>query len=167
MKIAIDSNIFLNLMFEEPGWDNCGRLLDSVHSHQHEAVISSIQLSEMYTPFERAKDPASRERLCETIKKAGVKVRDVDEETAALSSRIRGTERTPKGRWLALADSIVLATAQIEGSEILYTLDLDFLKVTGPVNVAAPGMSLEEWGKVYGPKKNSRSKTKNSMKSVC
>jgi len=54
--------------------------------------------------------------------------------------------KTPerKGKWISLADSILLATAEVEGAEVFYTLDPDFLSVER-IKVSAPGMPLEEW----------------------
>ena len=156
MSILIDSNIFLRLAFEEPGWEHCGKLLDSVYSGEHVAIISAIQLSELYTPFERANDDEAKEKLATEIKKLRIKVRVVDEEISRLSAQIRAKEKTPNGHWLALADSIILATALQEEASTLYTLDTDFSRIKGRVKITAPGMPIEEWGKTYGYKKRMR-----------
>ena len=150
MSIAIDTNVFLRIAFEEPGWEFCGRLLDSVYTGEQEALISAIQLSELYTPFERANDKEAKEKLSTEIKKSRIKIRAVDEEIALLSAHIRATEKTPNGNWLALADSIILATALSEEVVALYTLDVDFSRVKGRIKVSAPGMSIEDWEKKYG-----------------
>lgn len=150
MSAVIDSNVFLRLVFEEPGWEECGRLLDAVYAGTQQAVISAIQFSELYTPFERANDGATRRKLANEITKSRIKVRSVDRKVAELSARLRVTEKTPRGSWLALADSIILATALIEKAETLYTLDVDFSNVTAHIKIAAPGMSIQEWDRLYG-----------------
>jgi hypothetical protein len=52
--------------------------------------------------------------------------------------------KTPEGRWISLADSILLATAEVEGAEVFFTLDPDFLSVER-IKVSAPILPLEEW----------------------
>ncbi len=150
MSDVIDSNVFLRLVFEEPGWEECGRLLDAVYSGEREAIISAIQFSELYTPFERANDKEAREKLANEIAKSKIRVRSVDRQVAELSAHIRATEKTPRGSRLAFADSIILATALIEQADTLYTLDVDFSRVTGRVKITAPGMSIQEWDRMYG-----------------
>lgn len=155
--MVIDTNIFLRLAFEEPGWENCGKLLDSVYSREREAIISSIQISELYTPFERANDTDARDKLAAEIKKSKIKIKVVDQEIAALSAHIRATEKTPNGNWLALADSIILATALVEEQvDTFYTLDPDFSRVKVRVKITAPEMSIEEWEKMYRYQKKIR-----------
>lgn len=150
MSAVIDSNIFLRVAFEEAGWEHCGRLLDSIFSGEKEAFISSIQLSELYTPFERANDKSAKEKLASEIRKMGIRIRDVDEEIAVLSAQIRATEKTSEGKWLALADSVILATSLILNVETFYTLDMDFSLVKRDISITAPGMSLHDWAKTFG-----------------
>ena len=148
--------MFLRLAFEEAGWEHCGKLLDSVYSAEQSAVISAIQISELYTPFARANDNEGKEELAAEIEKLRIKIRVVDEEIARMSARIRATQKTPQGDWLAMADSIILATALKEGVDTFYTLDNDFSKVRERVKITAPGMSVEEWQKAYGYEKIKR-----------
>jgi len=151
--------VFLRLAFEEAGWEHCGKLLDSVYSREQNAVISAIQISELYTPFARASDNEGKEKLAAEIEKLRIKVRVVDEEIARMSSSIRAAQKTPRGGSLALADSIILATALKEGVDVFYTLDDDFSKVREHVKIMAPGaMSVEEWQKAYGYEKTERRK---------
>jgi predicted nucleic acid-binding protein len=164
LNIAIDTNIFLSIAFEEPGWEYCGRLLNSVFIGEQNAMISAIQLSELYTPFERTGDESAKEKMANEIKKSRIKIVAVDEEIASLSARIRATEKTPAGDWLALADSIILGTALREKATILYSLDLDFSIVKGQVKITAPGMSLEEWNEKFGVQR--KLKVKSSAKKV-
>jgi len=156
--IAIDSNVFLRLVFEETGWEHCGKLLDSVYAGEHDAVISAIQISELYTPFERAKDDEVKQKIAEEIEKSRIRIRVVDEEIGKISARIRSTQRTPLGDWLALADSIILATALKEEVETFYTLDSDFLRVKEKIKIAAPDMPIEEWARIYGYQKKRKMK---------
>jgi predicted nucleic acid-binding protein len=153
LSIAIDSNIFLNIAFEEPGWEHCGRLLDSVFFGEQNAIISVIQLSELYTPFERASDGQAKEKLSKEIKRSRIRIVSVDEEIASLSAHIRASEKTPSGDWLALADSIILATGLREKAVTLYSLDLDFSKVKRQIKITAPGMTLEQWDERFGQHK--------------
>jgi hypothetical protein len=44
-----------------------------------------------------------------------------------------------------------LATAEVEGAEVFYTLDPDFLSVER-IKVSAPYMSLEEWVRKFQTK---------------
>ena len=154
MSIMIDTNIFLRLVFQEEGWERCGKLLDSVYSGRQEAIISAIQISELYTPFERAHDMETRDKISSEIKKSKIRIKKVDVEIAELSARIRATEKTPGGNFLALADSIILATALRERVETLYTLDMDYSKVKSKVNISAPEMSIEEWHRTYSAKQD-------------
>lgn len=147
--MLIDTNIFLRLAFEEPGWEQCGDLLDTIHSGKEDGVISALQLSELYTPFERTKDYNAKVAMKTEIEKLKLKVRSVDAEIAELSSEIRAIEKTPQGNWFPLADSIILATAIVENVETLFTIDTDFSK-TKRVRISAPGMSIETWIKRYG-----------------
>jgi predicted nucleic acid-binding protein len=150
LSISIDSNVFLRLAFEEAGWEHCGKLLDSIYSGEQDAVISAIQISELYTPFERANDNEAKEKLGAETEKSRIKIRVVDEEIARLSANIRASQKTPRGSWLALADSIILATALKEEVDTFYMLDVDFSKVKSPVKISAPYMSVEEWHRKYG-----------------
>ena len=63
MLTLIDTNVFLCLAFQDPGWEHCGRLLDEVYFGRVKCVISAIQLSELYIPFKRAGDLKGLERL--------------------------------------------------------------------------------------------------------
>lgn len=83
------------------------------------------------------------------IRKLQPKIRNVDWEIAETAAKLRSTIRTPEGRWLALADSIILATAIVEEAEGLYTIDTDFAKVD-QIRVRAPQMELKEWIERYG-----------------
>ena len=148
--LLIDTTVFLRLAFEEPGWERCGELIDSVYSREQECFISAIQISELFTPFERNNDTEAREKLDAEIEKSRIKVVPVDDEIAKISAHIRSTEKTPKGKWLALADSIILATALREEVSTLYTLDMDYARIKSRVKIVAPNMSLEAWNKTYG-----------------
>lgn len=155
MLTLIDTNVFLCLAFQDPGWEHCGRLLDEVYFGRVKCVISAIQLSELYTPFKRAGDLKGLERLKRELAKLKLKVRLVDEAVATLSSEYRSTIRTPEGRWLSLGDSIVLATARLENVDVLYTIDVDFYNVK-VLEVKAPDMSLEEWVRRFGTARQKR-----------
>ncbi|RLF02813.1 MAG: hypothetical protein DRJ59_02575 [Thermoprotei archaeon] len=149
MLALIDTNIFLCLAFQDPGWEHCGELLDEVYFGKIKCVISSIQLSELYTPFMRAGGIKGLKKMEKELIKLRVKVRAVDESVAILSSKYRSTIKAPENRWLPLADSIILATAKLERVDVLYTIDIDFYNVR-EVKVSAPGMSLEEWIRRFG-----------------
>lgn len=86
------------------------------------------------------------------IAKLQPKVRNVDEEIAEKAAEYRSTIRTFNGRWLALADSIILATSILEGAETLYTIDLNFANVK-EIKVKAPEMELKDWIKQYRSEK--------------
>jgi len=144
----IDTGIFLCLAFEDPGHQHCGRLLDKAFKGDITPLLSSIQLTELYTPFLRAEDTTGLQKMKHEIAKLQPKVRSVDEEIAEKAAEYRSTIRTPNGRWLALADSIILATSILEGSETLYTIDLNFANVK-EIKVEAPEMELKDWIKQY------------------
>jgi len=155
MHVLIDTNVFLCLAFEDPGWEYCGKLLDDVYFGKIKCVISSIQLSELYTPFMRAGDEEGLKKLKEELKRLRIKIRVVDKDVAFLSSKYRSKIKTPENRWLPLADSIILATAKLENVDVLYTLDTDFYNVK-EVEVSAPFMSLKEWIRKFGTKQQKR-----------
>lgn len=79
------------------------------------------------------------------------KIRNVDKEIAEKAAEYRSAIRTLDGKWLALADSIILATSILEEAEILYTIDTNFTNVKD-VKVKAPEMELKDWIKQYGSK---------------
>ena len=148
----IDTGIFLCLAFEDPGHQHCGRLLDKAFKGDITPLLSSIQLTELYTPFLRAEDTTGLQKMKHEIAKLQPKVRSVDEEIAEKAAEYRSTIRTPNGRWLALADSIILATSILEGAETLYTIDLNFANVK-EIKVEAPEMELKDWIKQYRSKR--------------
>ncbi len=86
------------------------------------------------------------------ITKLGLRIRSVDTEIAGKAAEYRSTIQTPDGKWLALADSIILATSILEGAEIFYTIDTDFANVR-EIKVKAPEMELKDWVKQYESKK--------------
>jgi predicted nucleic acid-binding protein len=147
----IDTNVFLTFILEDPGWEYCGRLLDEAYAGKIRCLISTIQLSELYTPFKRTGDLEGLEKVRKELEKLRVKIRPVDRRIAEFSSDYRSQVRTPEGRWISLADSILLATAEVEGAEVFYTLDPDFLSVER-IKVSAPYMSLEEWVRKFQTK---------------
>lgn len=148
----IDTNIFLCLAFEDPGHIHCGQLLDRAFREEYKPLISSIQIAELYTPFLRAGDNQGLDRMREEIGKLELRMRNVDRQIAETAAELHSTIRTPEGRWLALVDSIILATAMTEEAKILYTIDTDFAKVD-QMKVEAPGMDLKEWINRYGTEK--------------
>jgi len=148
----IDTNIFLCLAFEDPGHIHCGQLLDRAFREEYKPLISSIQIAELYTPFLRAGDNQGLDRMREEIGKLELRMRNVDRQIAETAAELHSTIRTPEGRWLALVDSIILATAMTEEAKILYTIDTDFAKVD-QMKVEAPGMELKEWINRYGTEK--------------
>lgn len=148
----IDTGIFLCLAFEDPGYQHCGRLLDKVFGGDITLLLSSIQLTELYTPFLRVKDITGLQKMKQEIAKLEPKIRNVDKKIAEKAAEYRSTIRTPNGKWLALADSIILATSVLEEAEALYTIDPDFINVN-QIKVKAPQMEIKEWTKQYGPKK--------------
>jgi predicted nucleic acid-binding protein len=148
----IDTGIFLCLAFEDPGYQYCGELLDKAFKGDITPLLSSIQLTELYTPFLRAKDHAGLQKMKQEITKLEPKIRNVDKEIAEKAAEYRSTIQTPNGKWLALADSIILATSVQEEAEVLYTIDTNFVKVK-EIKVKAPEMELEDWTKQYASKK--------------
>ncbi len=149
MSIVIDTNIFLTVAFEDPGWEHCATLLDSVFTGEIKGYISSIQLSELYTPFKRVNDTQGLESLKSEIQKLEVYIQPVTEAIAKRSADYRSSIHTPEGGWLPLADAIILATGVETNAERLYTIDLDFYEVE-TLTIAAPKMHLKEWIKKYG-----------------
>jgi len=148
----IDTGIFLCLAFEDPGYQHCGKLLDKAFKGEITPLLSSIQLTELYTPFLGAKDSTGLQKMKQEITKLGLRIRSVDTEIAGKAAEYRSTIQTPEGKWLALADSIILATSILEGAEIFYTIDTDFANVR-EIKVKAPEMELKDWVKQYESKK--------------
>jgi len=148
----IDTGIFLCLAFEDPGYQHCGKLLDEAFKGDITPLLSSIQLTELYTPFLRAKDTVGLQKMKQEIIKLEPSIRNVDEEIAMKAAEYRSTIQTPDGKWLALADSIILATSILEEAEILYTIDTNFANVK-EIRVKAPQMELKNWAKQYGSRK--------------
>jgi predicted nucleic acid-binding protein len=148
----VDTGVFLCLAFEDSGYQQCGMLLDKAFRGDFTLLLSSIQLTELYTPFLRAKDLKGLQKLKREILKLKPRVRNVDREIAEKAAEYRSTVQTPDGKWLALADSVILATSIAEKAEILYTLDTDFAEVKH-VKVKAPEMEMSEWVRRYGTPK--------------
>jgi predicted nucleic acid-binding protein len=147
----IDTGIFLCLAFEDPGYQQCGKLLDKAFKGEITPLLSSIQLTELYAPFLRANDLAGLKKMKQEVIKLEPKIRNVDKEIAEKAAEYRSAIRTLDGKWLALADSIILATSILEEAEILYTIDTNFANVKD-VKVKAPEMELKDWIKQYGSK---------------
>lgn len=153
MKLClIDTAIFLCLAFEDPGYQECGKLLDQVYEGDFTMLMSSLQLTELFTPFHRAGDSQGLRVIEQEIAKLEPKIRDVDREVAQKAAEFRSTIRTPDGNWLALADSIILSTAVVEKAETLYTIDPDFLNAQ-EVQVMAPQTKIQDWIRLYGTTK--------------
>jgi len=148
----IDTGIFLCLAFEDPGYQHCGKLLDKAFKGDITPLLSSIQLTELYTPFLRATDLKGLQKMKQEVIKLEPRIRNVDKEIAEKAAEYRSTIKTSHGKWLALADSIILATSTMEGAEILYTIDTNFANVED-IKVKAPEMEFEDWTKKYGSKK--------------
>jgi len=147
----IDTNIFLCLAFEDPGHQHCGELLDQAFKGDFNPLLSSIQITELLTPFYRAQDLVGLQKMKIEITNLKPKIRNVDQQIAEKTAQYRSTIQTPNGSWLALADSIILATAVLEKAQILYTIDTDFVNVK-QIRIKAPGMEIADWIKQYGPK---------------
>ena len=145
----IDTGIFLCLAFEDPGYEHCGKLLDKAFKGEVTPLLSSIQLTELYTPFLRANDLTGLQKMRQEVIKLEPKIRNVDREVAEKAAEYRSTIKTPDGNWLALSDSIILATSTLEAAETLYTIDPNFANVE-EIKVKAPEMELREWIKQYG-----------------
>jgi len=145
----IDTSIFLCLAFEDPGYQHCGGLLDEAFRGDFTPLISALQLTELYTPFLRVGDHQGLRKMKQEIAKLEPMVRNVNEEIAEKAAEYRFTVRTPDGKWLALADAIILSTAIAERAETLYTIDTDFAKVQ-QIKVMAPKMEMKSWIKQYG-----------------
>jgi predicted nucleic acid-binding protein len=145
----IDTGIFLCLAFEDPGYEHCGKLLDKAFKGEITPLLSSIQLTELYTPFLRANDLTGLQKMRQEVIKLEPKIRNVDREVAEKAAEYRSTIKTPDGNWLALSDSIILATSTLEAAETLYTIDPNFANVE-EIKVKAPEMELREWIKQYG-----------------
>lgn len=145
----IDTGVFLCLAFEDPGYRECGELLDQAHQGRIGVVMSSLQLAELLTPFLRAGDAQGSGAIKEAVAALKPRMRDVDGEIACRAAELRSSIRTPAGSWLALADSLILSTALTERVEVLYTTDIHFMQARG-VRVMAPQMGIEDWVKRYG-----------------
>ena len=59
----IDTNIFLCLAFEDPGHQHCGELLDHAFKGDFNPLLSSIQITELLTPFYRAQDLVGLQKM--------------------------------------------------------------------------------------------------------
>ncbi len=148
----IDTGIFLCLAFEDAGYQQCGELLDQAYKGDFGILMSSLQLTELFTPFLRAGDSEGLRAIKHEIAKLEPKIRNVDREIAQKAAELRSSIRTSDGNWLALADSIILSTAILEQAETLYTIDPDFLNAQ-EVQVMAPQMKIQDWIKLYGTTK--------------
>ncbi len=152
MKVLVDTNIFLNIAFMDPGYEECSKLIDSIYYGDLKGIISSIQLMELYTPFIRASDKEGLTKMKAEIRKMRLRILDVTPRISELASTYRSTIKTPEGKWLPAIDSLIAATAKTAEVQIMYTLDLDFLNFN-EVKVMAPGMSLIRWIQKYGTKR--------------
>ncbi len=148
----IDTGVFLCLAFEDPGYRECGQLLDLAYQGQFNVLMSSIQLTELLAPFLRAEDPQTTRVIEQEIAKLKPKMRSVDRGIARRAAELRSSIRTPEGGWLSLADSLILSTALIEQAQTIYTIDTDFL-LAQDIQVMAPQMEMQAWVKQYGTTK--------------
>jgi predicted nucleic acid-binding protein len=144
IQALIDTNIFLTLAASQPGWKQCGELMDRVYRKEIQGLMSTIQISELYTPFKRAGDEEGLKQMMMELTKLKPRIIPVTKAISEISAVYRASIKTLDGRWLPLADSLLLATALHEDAAIIYTLDLDFYNVKS-IRVEAPEMPLEEW----------------------
>jgi len=89
---------FFCLAFKEPGFEYCKKILDDLYFRKIKGVISSIQLSELYTPFRRAGDIEGLKRMKIELIELGLKIRYVDKDIAGLSSVYRAEVKTPEDK---------------------------------------------------------------------
>lgn len=146
--VVLDTNVILNVALKDEGWSASEALLDSVKAGENRALISTVTVNELLTPFYRVGEARRGERLLSDVKMIpNTRVVPVTEEVARTAAECRVKYKTCAGEWLALADSIVLSTGIVLRAEVLYTRDFDFVNVD-VIDVRTPeGDSLRECGR--------------------
>ncbi|MBS7645258.1 MAG: PIN domain-containing protein [Candidatus Bathyarchaeia archaeon] len=128
MKIVIDANVFLNVIFEEEGFlESSKRLLKLVEQNRFRGYISSVTLSEITWVVHRESGyRKAREALSylKDLSELGlIKVIPLDEEI--VSGMLECVEKYN----LSLVDSLVLSTVMNIGADALVTRDESFRRV--------------------------------------
>lgn len=128
MKLVIDANVFLNVIFEEKEFlDSSKRLLKLIEQNKFEAYISSVTLSEIIwivykeSGYKKAKKVSSY--LKELFELGLIKIVPLNERIV-----FRMLELIEKYR-LSLVDSLVLSTAIDVKADALVTRDESFKKI--------------------------------------
>jgi len=128
MKLVLDANIFLNVIFAEKGFlESSKKLLKLIEQKKFKAYISSVTLSEIIwvvhkeSGYKKAKEVSSY--LKELFELGLIKVVPLDEGIV-----FRALDFIEKYR-LSLVDSLVLSTAVNVKANILVTRDESFKKV--------------------------------------
>ncbi len=154
MIYTFDSGVFLGIANGEKGYELAVKEVEEAIKPGNTITLSTITLNEVLTPFLRVNEERKGLKIVETIKslKPKVKFIDVNEEISLRAAEYRAKIKTIENRFLALADSIILATAVIAESDYLITTDPDFLLVD-VVNIKGPGLTLKDWLKKYGSRK--------------
>jgi len=106
MNLLLDSNILLDYL------RNRSEAVEFVDSLSNVPKISAITVAELYAGVREGRE---REILDQLI--SDIPVVDVDDEIAVMGGLFR--RRYLKSHSLEIADAIIAATAQIEGSELV------------------------------------------------
>ncbi len=128
--VAVDSSVVIALFDSE----------DAHHAAAEQAVraardgggvlcMSAIVLAESLAGAERLGSAEASERLTKLVRLFGA-ARPVDQQVAAVAAGLRVHHA-----WLRLPDALVLATAAVDGADVVLTCDRRWSRVSAAVTV--------------------------------
>jgi predicted nucleic acid-binding protein len=123
MKIALDTNVPI-YFFEgiEPQTSKVEKVLQSIMRGANEGVISTVTVAEVLTGFYLVADAAKAakaKQLLADLMLNGFKIVPVTFEIADLAAQLHAK------RGGKLPDALIVATALVQGADVLYSQDRD------------------------------------------
>jgi predicted nucleic acid-binding protein len=137
MKLCIDSNVFISIHNQEPNHIACEKLIDSIESNVHQAIISTIVISELLVGYYRNGN-LNELNLFLSKAKANYELTPVSLEIAQEAAEIRSLYQ------IKLPDAIILATAKLNKVDYLISNDIQIGKKT-----YIPIIKIEDFAEKY------------------
>ena len=137
MKIALDTNIFIAIMNQEPDSEYCEQIITAVEKAQIKAILSTIVVAEILVGFNQKQDEKGKQRILDKIS-LQYQIVPVSLEIAEKSAAIRASTN------IKLPDAIIYATALASEAEVLISKDGPLIK-RGKIAIMNPKEFLKEY----------------------
>lgn len=137
MKLCIDSNVFISIHNHESNHSECERLIDSIESNVHQAIISMIVISELLVGYYRSGN-INEMNLFLLKAKTNYELVPVSLEIAQEAAELRNLYR------MKLPDAVILATAILNKVDYLISNDIQIGK-----KIYVPIIKIEDFAEKY------------------